>query len=87
MIGGTAASTDAPADGQAVLAAIGRARRWVDEIMTGATVTEIARREGKGERQIRLLMPPETVRGLIDGRARSASVTEIAKGVPLVWTP
>jgi site-specific DNA recombinase len=49
-IGGTAAVTDTPGDGQAVLAAISRARRWVDEIMAGGTVAGIASREGKGER-------------------------------------
>jgi site-specific DNA recombinase len=90
VIAGTIAITDAPASGQAVLAAIGRARRWVDEIMAGATVTEIARREGKGERQIRLLMPlaftpPTTMQRLLDSSMLAASVTELAREIPLVW--
>ena len=76
--------------GQAVLAAIGRARRWVDEIMAGGTVAEIARREGKGERQIRLLMPlaftpPDILRGLVDGNVSVVPATEMARTVPLAW--
>jgi hypothetical protein len=89
-IGGTAAVIDTPADGQAVLVAIGRARRWVDEIMAGGTVAGIASREGKGERQVRLLMPlaftpTDTVRRLVDGSMPAPSVTELAREIPLIW--
>ena len=50
------------------LAAIGKARLWLEEILAGGTFAEIAKREGKGGRQIRLLLPlafvpPATVRG------------------------
>jgi hypothetical protein len=74
----------------AALAAIGKAHLWLEEILAGSTFAEIARREGKGERQIRLLLPlafapPATVRGLIDGTAAPATVTEMARNVPLVW--
>jgi hypothetical protein len=90
-ISGPADGPDAPAPGQAVLAAIGRARRWVDEIMAGGTIAEIARRESKGERQLRLLMPlafapPATVRRFADGTMNPTTVTEFAKRVPLEWT-
>jgi hypothetical protein len=89
-IGGAAGVTNAPADGQAVLAAIGRARRWVDEIMAGGTIAGIASREGKGERQIRLLMPlaftpPVIMRQLLDNSTRAPSVTELAREIPLIW--
>lgn len=76
---------------QAVLAAIGRARHWVRELTAGATAAEIARREGKSVRFIRMLLPlaftpPHTVRALIEGRILPAPVSEMAKKVPLSWT-
>jgi len=91
IIGGPAKAAEPSADGQAVLVAIGRARRWVDEIMAGGTIAGIASREGKGERQIRLLMPlafvaPQTVRQQIEGVPPIPTVTELAKSVPLHWT-
>jgi hypothetical protein len=72
------------------LAAIGKAHLWLEEILGGSTFAEIAKREAKGERQIRLLLPlafapPATVRGLIDGTAAPGTVTEMAKTVPLIW--
>ena len=90
-IGGTASMPLPPQAGQTVLAAISRARRWVDELIAGATAAEIARREGKSERLIRMLIPlaftaPDTVRTLIVGGAMPASVSEMAKNVPLAWT-
>ena len=83
-IGGAAGVIITAADGQAVLAAIGRARRWVDEIMAGGTIAAIASREGKGERQIRLRMPlaftpPDTMRQLLDSSMPAPSVTELAR--------
>ena len=76
----------------ALLAAIGKARRWMDEISDGASFAAIARREGKGERQIRLLLPlafvsPAKVRVFIHGTMSAATVTELARSVPLVWEP
>jgi DNA invertase Pin-like site-specific DNA recombinase len=74
----------------AVLTAIGKARNWVDDLLAGGNCTEIAKREGKGERQIRLLtplafMPPIVVRGLIDGAVVPKTVTDLAKRVPFIW--
>jgi hypothetical protein len=71
------------------LAAVGKARRWVEEVLAEGTFAEIAKREGKGERQIRLLAPlafapPAMVRGLIGGAVSAAAVTEMAKNIPLV---
>lgn len=76
---------------EAALTAIAKARLWLEELLAGGTVAEIARREGKGERQLRLLtplafVPPATVRGLIDGTLNVPTVTEMAKTVPLVWS-
>lgn len=74
----------------AALVAIGKARLWLEDILAGGSFAEIAKKEAKGERQIRLLLPlafvpPATVRGLIDGTVTGATVTEMAKSVPLVW--
>jgi hypothetical protein len=74
----------------AVLAAIGKARLWIDEILAGSSFAQIAKREGKGERQIRLLAPlafvtPTMVRGLVEGAPPLLTVTEMAKSVPLIW--
>lgn len=90
-IGDTVSASVAPRAGQPVLAAIGRAKRWADEIMAGGTAAEIADQERKSERLIRMLIPlafasPNTVQGLIAGRATPASITQMAKTVPLVWT-
>ncbi len=46
-----------PKTKDAVLAAIGKARSWMKNLGDGATITDIAKLEGKGERQIRLLLP------------------------------
>jgi DNA invertase Pin-like site-specific DNA recombinase len=75
----------------AALAAIGKARFWVDELLAGGSFTQIAKREGKGERQVRLLLPlafspPATVRGLMDGTLVPTTVTDMAKGVPIAWS-
>jgi site-specific DNA recombinase len=74
----------------AALGAIGKARLWLEEVLAGGSFAAIAKREGNGERQIRLLMPlafvpPTRVRSLIDGTEAPVTVTEMAKSVPLVW--
>ncbi len=74
----------------AALAAIGKARLWLKEILAGSSIAEIAKREGKGERQIRLLVPlafvpPITARGLIDGTISTPTVSALARQMPLTW--
>jgi len=54
---GSSASGEGLLPAQAALAAIGKARRWVDALMAGETLADIAREEGKGERFIRMLIP------------------------------
>jgi site-specific DNA recombinase len=76
---------------ESVLIAIAKARVWVDELADGRSLIDIATREGKGERQIRLLMPlafvsPQTVRRLIDGVPPIPTATDLAKSVPLCWS-
>ena len=82
--------TDHARNRGALLAAIARARVWVGELMDGQTLNEIARREGKGERQIRLLAPlafmsPRVVRDFIDGVGPAGTATTLARNVPLLW--
>jgi site-specific DNA recombinase len=74
-----------------LLAAIGNAHRWMDELLAGNSIAEIASREGKSLRHIRLLAPlafvsPQTVSDLISGTARIGTVTELAPRVPLLWS-
>lgn len=75
---------------EALLRAIGRARRWVSRLTAGEEVATIAREEGRGERQIRLLLPlafvaPDMVRDILENHVPVPGITELAKRVPLVW--
>ena len=65
-----------PARRETLLTAIAKARQWVDDMAQGRTATfaQIARREGKVERHVRLLAPlaflsPRIVAAIIDGTA------------------
>jgi hypothetical protein len=74
---------------ETVLAAIKRAKRWVDLLMAGAEVSEIATQEGKSPRHIRLLtslafISPRLMSEIIDGH-RPYNATDLAGHVPLVW--
>jgi site-specific DNA recombinase len=75
-----------------VLTAIAKARAWIADLTEGraASVAEIAKREGKVERHIRLLAPlafvsPRFVSGIIDGQVPSVAVTTLAKHVSWSW--
>jgi hypothetical protein len=69
-----------------LLTAIAKARRWIDDLVTGrsASFEEIAKREGKVERHIRLLAPlafvsPKIVAAIVDGSApANLTVTGLA---------
>jgi DNA invertase Pin-like site-specific DNA recombinase len=74
---------------EAVLTAINHARQWVDQLMTGTTLPEIATQEGKSPRYIRLLtslafISPRMMSEIINGD-RPYTATELAGHVPLVW--
>jgi site-specific DNA recombinase len=79
--------------GRYALRAIAKARVWVDDLVAHrvASFAEIAAREGKGERYIRLLATlafaaPGTIVALIDGTARAdLSVTALARALPYSW--
>jgi site-specific DNA recombinase len=61
---------------EALLAAVAKARGWIDEIRLGrsGSFVEIAKREALGERHVRLLAPlaflsPRIVAAIVDGTA------------------
>jgi len=82
-----------PESRDALLTAIAKARRWIDEIRLGriASFAEIAKREGQGERHIRLLAPlafvsPRIITAIVDSSAPAdLTVTGLAKALPYSW--
>jgi hypothetical protein len=77
----------------ALLTAIAKARRWIDDIRLGriASFAEIAQREAQGERHIRLLAPlafvsPRIIAAIVDGTAPAdLTVTGLARRLPYSW--
>jgi site-specific DNA recombinase len=84
-----------PETRDAILLAISKARSWIDDLASGRVLTfsEIAQREGKVERHIRLLAPlaftpPDALAAIIAGAAPdSLTVTVLAQSVPHLWAP
>jgi hypothetical protein len=82
-----------PSRRDALLMAIAKARHWIDELANGrvGSFAMLARREGKLERHIRLLLPltslsPRIVSGLLDGTAPARlTITALARALPLSW--
>jgi hypothetical protein len=82
-----------PSRRDALLIAIAKARRWVDDLAYGRTASfaAIARREGKVERHVRLLAPlafvsPRIVSALLDGTAPAdLTLTALAHALPYSW--
>jgi site-specific DNA recombinase len=94
-ISGSQASDD-PSGGktrEALLTAIAKARVWVEELVADrTTILDIAKREGKGERHIRLLLPlgfiaPTIVEIIASGNSYSNfTITWLAQSAQLSWT-
>ena len=82
-----------PGRREALLIAIAKARKWIDDLAHGraASFAVIARREGKVERHIRLLAPlafvsPRIVSALLDGTAPAdLTPTKLARALPYSW--
>jgi len=82
-----------PSRRDALLMAIAKARNWADELAHGrvGSVAVLARREGKVERHIRLLVPlaflsPRIVSGLLDGTAPAGlTITALARALRWSW--
>jgi site-specific DNA recombinase len=78
---------------ETLLIAIANAREWMNDLAHGrvASFASIARREGKVERHIRLLLPlaflsPRVVSGLLDGAVPAGlTVTALARALPWSW--
>jgi site-specific DNA recombinase len=77
----------------AILLAVAKARSWIDDLVSGRiqSFDEIAQREGKVERHIRLLaplafIPPRTLAAIVAGTGpHDATVTALAQAVPYRW--
>jgi site-specific DNA recombinase len=82
-----------PGRREALLIAIAKARQWIDDLAHGraASFAVLARREGKVERHIRLLVPlaflsPRIVSGLLYGTAPvGLTITTLARALPWSW--
>jgi hypothetical protein len=82
-----------PSRRETLLTAIAKARQWVDHVAQGRTATfaQIARREGKVERHVRLLVPlafvsPRILSAVLDGTApANLTVTSLARALPYSW--
>jgi DNA invertase Pin-like site-specific DNA recombinase len=82
-----------PGSRDTLLAAIAKARGWIEDLRLGrvATLAEIADREGLGERHVRLLAPlafssPGILAGIVEGTAPpDLTVTGLAKAVSYSW--
>jgi site-specific DNA recombinase len=82
-----------PESRDTLLAAIAKARKWIDDIRLGhfASFAEIAEREAVGERHIRLLAPlaflsPRIIAAIVEGTAPAdLTVTGLAKALPYSW--
>ena len=89
----TAKPAMSPQSRDALLAAIAKARRWIEDLRLDrvATLAEIADREGLGERHVRLLAPlafasPAIVAAIADRSAPTdLTVTGLAKALPYSW--
>ena len=76
-----------------MLIAIAKAREWINDIRLGriTSFAEIAKREGQGERHIRLLAPlafvsPRIIAAIVDGTAPAdLTVTGLARALPYSW--
>jgi site-specific DNA recombinase len=82
-----------PSRRDTLLMAIAKARNWGDEMAHGqvGSFAVLARREGKVERHIRLLLPlaflsPRIVSGLLDGTAPAdLTIAALARALPWSW--
>jgi site-specific DNA recombinase len=76
-----------------ILLAIAKARSWIDDLASGGvqSFAEIAHREGKVERHVRLLAPlaftpPAMLAAIIAGSApNDLTVTTLAQTIPYEW--
>ncbi len=75
---------------QSLLAGVAKARIWMSELADGGSIADIAREDGRTDRQIRSLLnlaflSPGQVKGLLDGLGPIGTITNIAKSPPILW--
>jgi len=77
---------------EVLLTAIAKAGIWVDEIVQGEirTIAEIAKRENKSERYIRMLtslafVSPQLLDAIIGGRVPLLTLTALIQALPELW--
>jgi hypothetical protein len=94
VVSGTAVDRDsggAEKNREAILTAITKSRLWVEELTNDQiSIEDIANREGKGERYIRLLLPlafsaPDVVEALAESRLGSVTLTQLSAQWPCSW--
>jgi site-specific DNA recombinase len=88
----TPGSTTVAVDQHGLLTAIAKARAWIDDLVEGRVNSfgEIAKREGKVERHIRLPAPlafvsPRVIADIVDGAVAPIAVTRLAKRIDYCW--
>jgi hypothetical protein len=82
-----------PETRDAILLAIAKVRSWIEDLASGRvrSFTEIAQREGKVERQTRLLTPlaftpPRTLAAIVaEAGSSDLTVTTLLHTIPRVW--
>jgi len=82
-----------PQRGEALLNAMAKARRWVEDLRLGRanSFAEIAERESLGERHIRLLAPlafvsPRIIAAIVEGTAtKDLTVSSLARALQYSW--
>lgn len=77
---------------EALLTAIAKARAWIEDLADGsvASFAEIAKKEGKVERHIRLLaqlafVAPALISSIVAGQARTIKLADLAKASAPSW--
>lgn len=74
----------------ALLKATAQSRGWLKELIDGAKLQDIARKDGRSERQIRVLLnlaflSPSQIRNLLEGAGPVDTITSVARQVPVIW--
>jgi len=76
---------------EAIVFAIAKARRWLDELLAGASLTALAKQEGCTERHLRSVIQlafvsPRIVQAIDDGGMPAGlNATRLVQALPQLW--